>query len=327
MKRNTRTTFLLFFTLALVSSVAVSAQDAPPKLTSAQWQADVRFLGDELPKRHRDAFARMKRDEYEAAVKALYARTPSLSEDEVLVGMMRIVAMIKDGHTNIIPREYFRSGVFPVKFYVFSDGIFVQKASPEYGEMVGGRVVKIGAMTAEDAFKVVGQAAFADNEMGVKAIVPAMLTVPEVLAGSKVITDKTKLELVVETAGKQKTLEIRPTATLDDIIQTTPSTWADAANKGKLPLYLKDPNNLYWYEYLKDQKIVYIQHNGIANKDDEPVADFYKRVMAFIEANPILLDGKIMLTHYSADLLFSEEARARFVEPNLDEIPRHPKPE
>ena len=44
---------------------------------------------------------------------------------------------------------------------------------------------------------------------------------------------------------------------------------------------------------------------------------------AFIDANPILLDSKIMLTHYSAELLFSEEARARFVEPDLDRIPRH----
>jgi hypothetical protein len=45
---------------------------------------------------------------------------------------------------------------------------------------------------------------------------------------------------------------------------------------------------------------------------------------AFIDAHPLLLDRKIMLTHYSADLLFSNEARARFVEPDLDEIPRHP---
>ena len=44
---------------------------------------------------------------------------------------------------------------------------------------------------------------------------------------------------------------------------------------------------------------------------------------AVIAANPILLDGKIMLTHYSAELLFSDEARARFVEPDLGEIPRH----
>ena len=43
----------------------------------------------------------------------------------------------------------------------------------------------------------------------------------------------------------------------------------------------------------------------------------------FIARNPALLDSKIMLTHYSADLLFSDEARAGFVEPNLDPIPRH----
>ena len=44
---------------------------------------------------------------------------------------------------------------------------------------------------------------------------------------------------------------------------------------------------------------------------------------SFIDSNPILLDSRIMLTHYSAEVLFSPEARARFVEPNLDAIPRH----
>jgi hypothetical protein len=43
---------------------------------------------------------------------------------------------------------------------------------------------------------------------------------------------------------------------------------------------------------------------------------------AFIEQNPMLLDTKIMLTHYSVGLLFSDEARAGFVEPDLDPIPR-----
>jgi hypothetical protein len=43
----------------------------------------------------------------------------------------------------------------------------------------------------------------------------------------------------------------------------------------------------------------------------------------FIEANPALLDSKIMLTHYSAELLFSPEARSAFKEPDQDPIPRH----
>lgn len=43
----------------------------------------------------------------------------------------------------------------------------------------------------------------------------------------------------------------------------------------------------------------------------------------FIGRNPELLDSRIMLTHYSATVLFSPEARAAFVEPDLDPIPRH----
>jgi len=37
----------------------------------------------------------------------------------------------------------------------------------------------------------------------------------------------------------------------------------------------------------------------------------------FIDANPRLLDTGIMLTHYSKDTLFSDEARHKFVEPDL----------
>jgi len=42
---------------------------------------------------------------------------------------------------------------------------------------------------------------------------------------------------------------------------------------------------------------------------------------ALIDQNPEMLDSKIMMTHYSAKLLFSEEARAKFIEPDLDPIP------
>jgi hypothetical protein len=44
---------------------------------------------------------------------------------------------------------------------------------------------------------------------------------------------------------------------------------------------------------------------------------------AFIYQNPQMLDSKIMLSHYSAELLFSDEARARFMEPDLESIPEY----
>jgi hypothetical protein len=43
----------------------------------------------------------------------------------------------------------------------------------------------------------------------------------------------------------------------------------------------------------------------------------------FIQANPVLLDPKIMLTHYSREAIGSDQARRHFVEPDKEPIPRH----
>ena len=42
-----------------------------------------------------------------------------------------------------------------------------------------------------------------------------------------------------------------------------------------------------------------------------------------IARHPELMDSRIMLSHYSASLLFSPEARADFVEPDASPIPRY----
>jgi hypothetical protein len=42
----------------------------------------------------------------------------------------------------------------------------------------------------------------------------------------------------------------------------------------------------------------------------------------FLAKSQVLHDPKVMLTHYSTDVLFGEEARRQFVVPNLDPIPR-----
>ena len=45
----------------------------------------------------------------------------------------------------------------------------------------------------------------------------------------------------------------------------------------------------------------------------------------FINQNPNLLNSRIMLNHYSESVLFSEPAKAAFVEPDIEPIPRHAK--
>ncbi len=43
----------------------------------------------------------------------------------------------------------------------------------------------------------------------------------------------------------------------------------------------------------------------------------------FVDSNPRLLNSRIMQLHYSKQLLFSDEARLSFIEPDLAPIPRY----
>jgi len=44
----------------------------------------------------------------------------------------------------------------------------------------------------------------------------------------------------------------------------------------------------------------------------------------FIQRNPILLDQRIIYTHYSEALIKSDKAKAQCLEADLEKIPRHP---
>lgn len=285
---NDRFNFLVKSSLVILAVTAclivASAQNPPPRLTAAQWQADLRFLAERMQTQHPNLFRRVSKTEFEAAVKTLNDRIPFASVDEVLTGFMGIVAMVRDGHSGLFPAEYFRSGVFPVRFYLFEDGLYVQKATPQNAALVGAKVIKIGNLNAMDAYKRVSTLAAADNEMGIRENAPLFLSIPEILVGTGIIASMQELKLIVETGGKQQTIDLKPAFSVNDLIRT-PNDWADAA--AKKPLYLQHPDDRYWFEYLKVEKIVYVQQNAIANKPDESVAAFYERVFKFIDANPV----------------------------------------
>lgn len=71
-----------------------------------------------------------------------------------------------------------------------------------------------------------------------------------------------------------------------------------------------------YHETLTQAWILAVRHFLARTEQSTSAADF-------LAQHPQLQDAKIMLTHYSADRLFSPAARAEFVEPDLDPIPRH----
>ena len=103
-------------------------------------------------------------------------------------------------------------------------------------------------------------------------------------------------------------------------------------------IYLAESDDVIATERMRASLLAFLRHHGIPREKYHEtmtsawilaVRHFMERSAAcesadaFIDANPTLLDSKIMLSHYSAGVLFSAEARAAFIPPDVQSIPRH----
>jgi hypothetical protein len=250
------------------------------------WRADLRFLTEELPKRHKNLFHRLTRPQFEAAVQALDEQLPSLARHQVILELARLIALIGDGHSRLDlaggPNIGFRR--YPLRLYLYRDGLFVQAAASDYAEAVGARVVAIGETPVEQAYAAVKPIVARDNDMWVKQVAPELLVIPEVLHGLKLIEDmECAPMLIVKHDGERETIELRPCAHDAQI------RWIDAAEHADAPtpLWLRAPENKYWFTYLGDTNTLYVQYNSVRDKPEETVAEFFDKVFTFAEARQV----------------------------------------
>ena len=93
---------------------------------------------------------------------------------------------------------------------------------------------------------------------------------------------------------------------------------ATSAMKRSLLAYLEHlgVGTAKYHETITQAWVMAVRH---FMESTEPCAGYSE----FIDRNPLLLDTEIMLSHYSAEVLFSDEARAAFVTPDVSPIPKH----
>jgi len=275
--------------IALCSLLSRGSTNTPAE--AVQWREDLHYLAQQAPQVHKSLFHSMTREEFESTVKNLDQRIPALSRNQTIVELTRLVAMIGDGHTYIDlqePPTSFRH--YPVRLYWFPDGLYVVSADKEYSSIAGGRVVKLGRTSGQNAYQAVSNVVPHDNEFQLKWLTPFYMCLAEVLDGLNLVDDLEAVPLIVEKNGMQATVVLKPEAGPSSPHNgwVLPANWVDARDPNSpTPLWLKDPANKYWFEYLKDSRTLYVQFNQVGQKDDETIEAFFKRVMAFADANPV----------------------------------------
>jgi tetratricopeptide (TPR) repeat protein len=127
------------------------------------WRGDIDQIVNDIRRLHPDPFTKTGRRAFARETEALKAALPELSEEERLVGAMRLVALIGDGHTQLEPNEARFDAWYPVRFYEFTDGYFIVGAHRSVAELAGAKVIEIGGRPAAEAAEAARDLMGADN--------------------------------------------------------------------------------------------------------------------------------------------------------------------
>lgn len=273
---------------------------------AGKWREDLRVMAQEMPKYHKDLFHTVTRLQFDSAVASLSKRIPQLTRHQIIVEMARIAAMIGDGHTNIAPSRDPKIGfrTYPLQFYLFKDGLFIRSAPREFATLVGAKVVKIGNATVEQALASVRNMIGRDNEMGVKFFAPFLLAMPEVLQALGIIANMENGTFTFRVDGQESVVAMKPYGPAPLFAPDTDTSWlsapgwTDARNNSRnpAPLWLKEPKNNFWFEYLPSQKIIFAQINQVGNKEHQTLEQFADSLSDFItmsNAEKLVLDLRL----------------------------------
>ncbi len=280
--------------ILLLVSCFVLQTTAQSTLTDTQWQDDLKFLQETIHNNYSFLFKKTTKEAFDAEVETLYNNIPNLEEHEIVIGLARLVSSFKYGHTVLgfryQPHAFHQ---LPFNLYQFNDGVFIQGVHKDYQQALGAKVIAIAGVPIKDALKAIYPVVPAENDQFFKAYAGMYLSCPEVLHAQGVIKElSTTVELTLEKEGKtfKQTFNALPIGervpTKYSLVQQE-GDWLDAREQNYTPRYLKQLDKIYYYEYLPEQKTVYIRHSQIQDDPEEDIPAFYERVFDFIDNNDV----------------------------------------
>lgn len=180
---------IAFFAVVFISS---SCQTTAPEpnvtIDAALWRADLEFARVNLPKRHINAFHAVSQEAFDAGIDDLETHADQ-NADARLVGLLRVLNLIGDGHTGIrLPPD---RAYFPIEIQEFGDEFRVTRVAVGFVQALGAQVLKINEIAVSDAMDRALKLTPADENVSLRrALAVNYLTSGLILHGLNIIPDR-----------------------------------------------------------------------------------------------------------------------------------------
>jgi len=258
------------------------------------WRADLALLAREVRRKGyvEGVYRALPQKDFDDSVRKLNDAIPKLSDGQVVVGMMKLLRAVGDGHTGLLrpPAQADYALALPLRFYLFTEGLFIIGADPKYKELLGARVVRFGDHSVDEVMRALDPVISRDNDIWPSQVGPYRMRSLPLLNALGMSPDIHKIQLaIVSPSGEQRTATVEADSNFPDIWNEFPKSWITYAETlgTPLPLYLKNTNTNYWFEYDAASKVIYFQFNRVINDPNESLAAFSERLFRFINEHDV----------------------------------------
>ena len=219
--------------------------------------------------RHPDLFHDTPRAEIERAIDELKARAATATDDEMMVGVAQIVALVsangRDAHTGLFPwspDSTYPVHSLPLRLWLFPDGLRVVDALAPYEDLIGARLETIAGHPVDDVLAALDPVVPRDNDATVSLLTPRYVLMPEVLHGLGLVEDAGPVALgVVDAARTAREVDVAPIPMADYNAWAGPYGLHIPADPD-VP-YLSRMDEPLWWSRLDDGATLFVQYNRV----------------------------------------------------------------
>ncbi|HSU13138.1 hypothetical protein [Longimicrobium sp.] len=202
---------------------------------------------------------------------------PRLSDEEIFMGMNRMLAVLHQGHVDLWSER--NNHYLPIRLYAFPEGLFIIEADSAYRSLEGARVVAFGSMPADTALRRMSEGVSVDGDMqylwGVSNLAETMW-----LKGIGATQRTDSVRLTVQMPGgptRTVTLPTRDSARAgrQDRLVAPPGVAA--------PLFLSHMDKVFWHQPVPGHDALFVQINNLKDAPDETIAQYGRRLWGVVD--------------------------------------------
>src|SRR5262249_7393192 len=309
---------LLPSSLAMVLAVAADAGGATAAHRPADWREDVDTLVVRVTRVHPRPWAHVTRDAWMREAAALRAAASTRSDGEMLAGFMHLPATLQDGHTFVADLGPAGGAWYPLRFYRFSDGLWITAADSTHASLAGARVIRLDATPAAEAVTRIESLTSGDNLFGrregaallANAVLLRALGIASPDSSLSLETDRGKATLRPTVNGKGDVSWAQygeMSGPPGFVLKTafggrTAAALRDPAANRDLPLHLRGRRAYWWTALPADSTVYFAFNNVVAQSSFSPrsLRDELRAALAHVDSLPTATTRFVLDMRYNS---------------------------